>query len=66
MYMKLFAAVALVSCFLPACGNPCEDLQLVCDKCKDANHKASCEASVDRDNQPLCQQDIENFNAICK
>jgi hypothetical protein len=47
------------------CGDPCEDLQLICDRCQDPNHKAACEKSVDEDPDDVCEQNIDSYDAIC-
>ncbi|MBW2455690.1 MAG: hypothetical protein JRI68_14320 [Deltaproteobacteria bacterium] len=58
---------------LGACGDACEDLQVICDRCQDPNHKASCEDFIDRavyedheDHDPdACEQQIDAFDDIC-
>ena len=47
------------------CGNSCEDLQTVCFYCDDPNQKASCEASVDREDQTQCDVDVTNYCGVC-
>ncbi len=47
------------------CGDPCEDLQAVCDRCQDPNQKAACERSVDDDPDDVCEQNIDSYDSIC-
>lgn len=47
------------------CGDPCGDLQAVCDQCQDPNQKAACERSVDEDSDDVCEQNIESYGSIC-
>ena len=60
-------AAFLLGCGLACwgCGNSCEDLQAVCFYCDDPNHKASCEASVDGDDESRCDQDLINYCGVC-
>ncbi len=51
---------------LAGCSDACEELQTICDRCQDPYHRSSCEASVDEDVQDSCEQNIDNFNNICK
>ncbi|MBI4706233.1 MAG: hypothetical protein HY744_34485 [Deltaproteobacteria bacterium] len=50
----------------PGCADRCEELQVICDGCLDANQKAACEESVDRDEQGECELDIDNYREICE
>lgn len=59
------AVVALAVGMLGACGDPCEDLQFICDRCQDPNKKADCERSVDEDSDDLCEQNIDSYGSIC-
>lgn len=61
-WLATAAALALAS---SGCTTSCEELQAVCDECEDPAHKASCEQSVDRDDQELCDEDVTSFCAIC-
>jgi hypothetical protein len=47
------------------CGDPCADLQAICDQCQDPNRKAACERSVDEDSDDVCEQNIESYGSIC-
>jgi hypothetical protein len=60
--------LALLIAFGPlsACGDSCEDLQVICDRCLDPNQKLSCEQSVDSDDQDHCDLQIDSFDDICK
>ncbi len=62
------ALVLVVAAALSAlgCGNPCVDLQEICDVCNDPDQKASCEGFVDRDVADACDSNIDNFNKICE
>lgn len=60
---------ALVGAMLPAlagCGDACDELQTVCDRCSDPNHRAACEASVDDGVQDACEQDIDSYDSVCR
>jgi hypothetical protein len=46
--------IVSVIAIAPGCGDACEDLQPICDRCTDATSRASCEQTV-RDNvQDVC------------
>ncbi len=51
---------------LSACGDSCEELQVICDRCLDPNQKLSCEQSVDLDDQDHCDLQIDSFDDICE
>lgn len=59
------AVLAIAGATLAACGDPCEDLQVICDRCQDPNKKADCERSVDEDSDDLCEQNIDSYDSIC-
>ena len=48
-----------------ACGDPCADLQVICDDCLDPNQKAACEESVDADSDETCEQNIDSYSNVC-
>jgi hypothetical protein len=50
---------------LLACGEPCRELQAVCDRCVDPNLKASCELAVDEQSDDACEQNIDNYDNAC-
>ena len=60
------ATLLVMALLTGSCGNPCVDLQDVCDLCNDTNQKASCEHFVDQDVSDLCEENIDNFNQICE
>ena len=64
---SLVAAALLLASGLACwgCANSCEELQTVCFYCDDPNHKASCEASVDGDDQTRCDQDLISYCGVC-
>ena len=65
-WMRRCAAGALLAGYLCAgCGNSCDDLQAVCFYCDDPNQKGSCEESVDRGDQELCDLDMTAYCGIC-
>lgn len=47
------------------CGDPCQDLQDICDQCLDPNQKAACEQSVDEGADDLCEQNIDSYSNVC-
>ena len=59
------AAVAALGLASSGCTTSCEELQAVCDECEDPAQKASCEQSVDRADQELCDTDVTSFCAVC-
>ncbi len=61
----MMVAVAGVCWGTLGCSGPCEELQPICDHCLDPNHKYSCERSVDRGAEDVCQQDIPNYCDVC-
>ena len=61
----MVGVACLVATSSVGCGNPCGDLQVVCDSCQDPNHKAACEQSVDNDSDDICEQNIESYDSIC-
>jgi hypothetical protein len=66
-FLSASALVAMVSLALvaPGCGDACEDLEPLCDLCGDATYRASCEASLDRDNQDVCSAVRSQFEIYC-
>ncbi|HHH31417.1 MAG TPA: hypothetical protein ENK57_24140 [Polyangiaceae bacterium] len=50
---------------LAGCGDPCGDLQEICDLCVDPNQKAACEASVDAGTDDVCEQDLDSYGNVC-
>ena len=50
---------------LAGCGDPCGDLQEICDLCVDPNQKAACEASVDEGADDVCEQDLDSYGNVC-
>lgn len=51
---------------IPGCGDACNELQTVCDRCSDPNHRAACEASVDEGVQDTCEQNIDSYGNVCR
>lgn len=49
-----------------ACGDPCADLQDVCERCSDPNQRAACERSVDEDPDEVCEQNLDAYGRICE
>jgi hypothetical protein len=47
------------------CAEPCEDLQLRCERCVDPNQRASCEAFVDRAEPTTCESQLDVFMIVC-
>jgi hypothetical protein len=47
------------------CGDPCADLQEICDLCLDPNQKAACEESVDAGADDVCEQNIDSYGNVC-
>jgi len=62
LLLALGAALVTAS----GCGDACEELQSICDTCQDVNQKYSCEESVDRGDQEICEKNIDDFGTICK
>jgi len=58
-------ALGLLSLGGGGCGDPCGDLQDICDQCVDPNQKAACEASVDEGAVDVCQQNIDSYGNVC-
>jgi hypothetical protein len=50
---------------LAACGDPCADLQVICDQCLDPNQKAACEESVDSGADDTCERNIDSYSNVC-
>ena len=48
------------------CATACDDLQEICDQCRDPNHKQSCENAVDKDDQEECSLNVDSFEDICR
>jgi len=63
--LALLAALATLS----GCGDACEDLQVICDRCLDPNQKLSCETfidqAVDEDQSDICEEQIDAYDDIC-
>lgn len=57
--------VSLLPVVGTGCGDPCGDLQEICDLCVDPNQKAACEASVDDGADDVCEQDIDSYGNVC-
>src|SRR5262245_44785406 len=55
-------AFALVT---PACGDACEDLAPVCDRCTDTSTRASCERTVDDNVQDVCSGLAAEYERDC-
>ena len=49
--LPMAGAIALLT---PACGDACEDLAPVCERCPDANTRTSCEQTVEENVQDVC------------
>jgi hypothetical protein len=47
------------------CGDPCAELQDICNTCADPNHFAACESSVDLENDDECEQNIDSYGNVC-
>ena len=50
---------------LAACGDPCAELQDICEVCNDPNQRAACERSVDEDPAEVCEQNLDSYQRIC-
>lgn len=57
--------VVALSGTLTGCGDSCEDLQEICDRCTDADYAQSCVDTVTQGNQSLCDARKTTFNAEC-
>ena len=57
--------VALLPSVLVGCGDSCEDLQEICDRCTDLDYRASCDSTVTQGNQSLCDARKPTFNEQC-
>ncbi len=62
---RLLVAVALSIGAFTGCGDACEDLQPICDRCTDADYKTSCDQTVAQGNQALCDSRKGVFNGEC-
>ncbi len=60
----LSALIAVIA-FVAGCGDPCDDLQLVCDRCVDPVQLASCERIVDVGSADVCDVALEELEKIC-
>lgn len=60
--LPMAGAIALVT---PACGDACEDLAPVCERCTDANTRASCEQTVEENVQDICSGRQAIFEPDC-
>jgi len=49
-----------------ACGDPCAELQEICNTCADPNHFEACEFSVDSENDDDCEQNIDSYGNVCQ
>ena len=61
----LYAALFIAAIPSSGCAETCSELQLICDRCNNPDHKNSCEQSVDNADDEVCAQNIDNFNDIC-
>lgn len=61
---SLFVIAALPGT-LSGCGDSCEDLQEICDRCTDLDYRESCDSIVVEGNQSVCDAQKTNFNASC-
>jgi hypothetical protein len=59
-------ALTVASSVLAGCGDACGELQVICDACRDPNHKSACERRVDDGPEDQCQDDIQSYGDICK
>src|SRR4051812_2827109 len=50
---------------LGACGNPCDDLQMVCDQCTDATYGKACKNVVALHGHSLCVQSKSVYLQAC-
>jgi hypothetical protein len=68
---RAYAALLGVLCWLVlgplslGCGDSCEDLQEMCDRCRDPNQKASCEQAVDSNDAKTCARNANDFEDVC-
>lgn len=60
-----WVTVFALSGILTGCGDSCEDLQEICDRCTDADYAQSCDSTVTQGNQSLCDARKTSFNAQC-
>ncbi len=60
------ASVLALAALIGGCSDPCGDLQLICNRCNDPNHKDTCERLVDSGTHATCTEGIDNFNNVCK
>lgn len=70
--LRLFAR-GLIACLVCSiwsasvgCGNPCADLQEICDRCQDPNQKASCETTVDSGDGEQCGKSEGDYEDVCR
>jgi len=49
----------------PGCGNVCNDLRDVCSRCTDADYQASCNQTVDDQDQGVCSAQRSTFEQFC-
>lgn len=61
----LLLVTSLLGSVTVGCGDPCAELQPVCNRCQNVGHKLSCEQSVDEGDEDLCQQDIDSYELVC-
>ena len=60
--LPMAGAIALVT---PACGDACEDLAPVCERCTDVNIRVSCEQTVEDNVQDVCSAREGLFERDC-
>jgi hypothetical protein len=62
--LSSFALAASVA-FSPGCGDSCEDLTEVCDRCTDRTARDSCEQTVNSDVQDVCSTRKGEYETQC-
>lgn len=48
------------------CSSACSELQDICDDCRDPNHRANCERSVDEDPEDVCELNVDAYRNVCR
>jgi hypothetical protein len=61
----VLCALAWVVAGAAGCGDRCDDLQQVCERCRDPNERGRCEDTVRSGDQTTCDNVTREYEDVC-
>ena len=63
--LLLLSGLAVPLALAGGCGDPCEDLQSICNDCADETYRNACQRDVDDNVQSLCDNRVAFYRQQC-